>query len=66
MRKPSLMKEEHISHFTFDEAIAFANRAGAELTYFTHMSHNLGLHEEIEKELPPHIRLAYDGLTINI
>jgi phosphoribosyl 1,2-cyclic phosphate phosphodiesterase len=62
----ALQKENHISHFTFDEAIAFANKAGAEITYFTHMSHNLGLHAEIEKELPAHIRLAYDGLTLNI
>jgi phosphoribosyl 1,2-cyclic phosphate phosphodiesterase len=52
--------------FTFDEAIAFANKAGAEVTYFTHMSHNLGLHVDIEKELPSHIRLAYDGLTISL
>jgi phosphoribosyl 1,2-cyclic phosphate phosphodiesterase len=60
----ALQKNEHISHFTFDEAIAFANRAGAETTYFTHMSHNLGQHAEVEQELPPHIRLAYDGLTL--
>ena len=60
----ALQKEDHISHFTFDEAIAFAHKAGAETTYFTPMSHNLGLHGDIEKELPPHIRLAYDGLTV--
>jgi phosphoribosyl 1,2-cyclic phosphate phosphodiesterase len=60
----ALQKNDHISHFTFDEAIAFANKAGAEITYFTHISHNLGLHEDVEKELPPHIRLAYDGLTV--
>ena len=60
----ALQKQDHISHFTFDEAIAFADKAGAETTYFTHMSHNLGRHADVEKELPPHIRLAYDGLTI--
>jgi phosphoribosyl 1,2-cyclic phosphate phosphodiesterase len=60
----ALQKNEHISHFTFDEAIAFANKAGAEMTYFTHISHNLGLHTDVEKELPPHIRLAYDGLSV--
>lgn len=60
----ALQKTDHISHFTFDEAIAFAEKVGAEMTYFTHMSHNLGLHEDIEKELPPNIRLAYDGLSI--
>lgn len=62
----ALQKEGHISHFTFDEAIAFANEIGAEMTYFTHMSHNLGKHEDVEQELPPHIRLAYDGLSIEV
>ncbi|MFA6275306.1 MAG: MBL fold metallo-hydrolase [Pedobacter sp.] len=62
----ALQKEEHISHFTLDEAIAFANKAGAEKTYFTHMSHNLGLHADIEKELPNHIKLAYDGLSFEL
>lgn len=60
----ALQKENHISHFTFQEAIDFAEKAGAETTYFTHMSHNLGLHAEIEKELPANIRLAFDGLQI--
>lgn len=62
----ALQKENHISHFTFDEAIAFANKAGAEITYLTHMSHNLGLHADIEKELPSHIKLAYDGLSFKL
>jgi len=60
----ALQKEDHISHLTFSEAIEMANKIGAEMTYFTHISHNLGLHEEVSKELPDHIRLAYDGLTI--
>ncbi|HTM97443.1 MAG TPA: MBL fold metallo-hydrolase [Pedobacter sp.] len=62
----ALQKEDHISHFTLQEAIDFAEKVGAEMTYFTHMSHNLGLHADVEKELPPHIRLAYDGLSITI
>lgn len=62
----ALQREGHISHFTLQEAIDFANLAGAEVTYFTHISHNLGLHAEVEKELPPHIRLAYDGLSFEI
>lgn len=60
----ALQKEHHISHFTLDEAVEFARRIGAEATYFTHMSHNLGLHEDVEKELPKNIKLAYDGLTL--
>ena len=62
----ALQIQEHISHFTFAEAIAFAERIGAETTYFTHISHNLGLQEEVERNLPPNIRLAYDGLVIEV
>ena len=60
----ALQHEEHISHFTLKEAIAFAQKIGAEMTYLTHISHNLGLHEEVEKELPENIKLAYDGLSL--
>lgn len=62
----ALQREEHISHFTFEEAIAFANDIGAEMTYFTHISHNLGKHEDVQRELPSNIRLAYDGLKIEV
>lgn len=62
----ALQKEAHISHFTLAEAIDFANKVGAERTYFTHISHNLGKHAEVEKELPAHIRLAYDGLVLDV
>ncbi|WP_316818389.1 MBL fold metallo-hydrolase [Pedobacter nyackensis] len=60
----ALQREEHISHFTLDEAIAFSQKVGAETTYFTHISHNLGLHGSVEKDLPTNIKLAYDGLMI--
>ena len=62
----ALQKEDHITHLTFSEAIELANKVGAEMTYFTHISHNLGLHAEVSKELPAHIKLAYDGLTIEL
>jgi phosphoribosyl 1,2-cyclic phosphate phosphodiesterase len=62
----ALQKESHISHLTFDEAIEMAKKIGAETTYFTHISHNLGLHAEVEKELPPNIKLAFDGLTFEL
>jgi phosphoribosyl 1,2-cyclic phosphate phosphodiesterase len=62
----ALQKEDHVSHLTFNEAIALANKIGAEKTFFTHMSHTLGLHSEIEKELPTHINLAYDGLSFEV
>ncbi|ALL05081.1 MBL fold metallo-hydrolase [Pedobacter sp. PACM 27299] len=60
----ALQHEEHISHFTLKEAVAFAQKIGAEMTYLTHISHNLGLHEEVERELPGNIKLAYDGLSL--
>ncbi|RZM24220.1 MAG: MBL fold metallo-hydrolase [Pedobacter sp.] len=60
----ALQKEQHISHFNLTEAIDFARKIDAETTYFTHISHNLGLHEKVEEELPDNIKLAYDGLTI--
>jgi phosphoribosyl 1,2-cyclic phosphate phosphodiesterase len=62
----ALQKEKHISHFTLDEAVAFAREAKAEKTYFTHMSHRLGTHTDIMRELPDNIELAYDGLVINL
>jgi len=62
----ALQKEPHISHFTLGEAIAFAERVGAETAYLTHISHNLGKHADVEKDLPSNIRLAYDGLKIEI
>jgi len=60
----ALQKESHISHLTFNEAIELAEKVGAQITYFTHISHNLGLHDKVSKELPGNIKLAYDGLTI--
>ncbi|RZA02235.1 MAG: MBL fold metallo-hydrolase [Sphingobacteriaceae bacterium] len=62
----ALQKQTHISHFTLDEAIAFAQEIGAERTYFTHISHRLGKHEDISKDLPLGIELAYDGLQLEI
>jgi len=62
----ALRREEHISHFTFQQAIDLANELKAETTYLTHISHQLGLHAEVEKELPEHIRLAYDGLKFDL
>jgi phosphoribosyl 1,2-cyclic phosphate phosphodiesterase len=62
----ALRKEAHVSHFTLDEAIELANELAVPEVYFTHLSHQLGKHEDINRELPPHIRLAYDGLKISL
>ncbi len=62
----ALRHEKHISHFTLEEAIEQANIIQADNTYFTHISHLLGKHEEVSKGLPSTISLAYDGLKIEI
>ncbi len=58
----ALRKEKHISHFTLDEAIEIVERLKPKRAYFTHISHLMGKHEEVEKLLPDGIFLAQDGL----
>lgn len=60
----ALRKKEHHSHLNLDEALALMEKIQPEIGYFTHISHLLGQQVEIEKELPDHIHLAYDGLKI--
>lgn len=62
----ALRKEPHISHFSLSEAISLVKELNVPKAYFTHISHQLGLHEEISRELPEGVELAYDGLTLNI
>lgn len=62
----ALQHTDHISHFNLQEALEFARMVGAEQTYLTHVSHNLGRHEEVEKDLPAGVSLAYDTLSIFI
>lgn len=62
----ALRHEAHPSHFTLKEAIDVATVVGAENTYFTHISHQLGLHDEVEATLPQGMHLAYDGLTLHL
>lgn len=62
----ALQKTEHLSHLTLEEAIAFAEKIGAKKTYFTHLSHRMGKHTEVEKELPENILIAHDGLQISL
>lgn len=58
----ALRKYHHPSHYTLDEAIRIAQRVQARSTYFTHISHHMGKHEDVEKELPDSIHLGFDGL----
>lgn len=61
----ALRKQTHLSHFTLDEAVDLVNELEIPQAYFTHISHQMGLHSEINKELPDHIQLAYDGFRLN-
>lgn len=62
----ALRKEKHISHFTLQEAVNLARSLEIPDVYFTHISHQLGLHASINAELPKGIQLAYDGLSLSI
>ena len=62
----ALRREAHISHFTLAEAVALATELGAKQTYFTHMSHQIGFHDDVCSELPDGIDLAHDGLVVEI
>ncbi|MFM2208101.1 MAG: hypothetical protein RL213_2076 [Bacteroidota bacterium] len=62
----ALRKEKHVSHFNLEEALALVREFKPERAYFTHISHQLGLHAALERELPEGVRCAYDGLTITI
>ena len=61
----ALRIQEHYSHLNLEEAIALAKKINAEKTYFTHISHLLGKHHEVEKTLPENVHLAYDGLSVS-
>jgi phosphoribosyl 1,2-cyclic phosphate phosphodiesterase len=56
----------HISHLSLAEAIELTRKIGAKRTFFTHMSHDIGLHEDVNNLLPKNMQLAYDGLQLSI
>ncbi len=62
----ALRRETHISHFTLDEALDLIKELNPKKAYLTHISHQLGTHTEVSKELPPNVELSYDGLQLVI
>ncbi|MBR4311906.1 MAG: MBL fold metallo-hydrolase [Bacteroidaceae bacterium] len=62
----ALRQRPHATHQTIDQAIEVARRVGAREVYLIHMSHEAGLHAETDAQLPEHVHLSYDGLTIEI
>ena len=62
----ALRIREHISHFNLKEALSFINEVKPEVAYLTHVSHLMGRTEDVEKQLPDKVMLAYDGLKVDI
>lgn len=62
----ALRRKEHLSHLNLAQAVELARAVGARHTYFTHISHLMGLHAEVEAELPEGMHLACDGLTLTV
>lgn len=62
----ALRLTSHPSHQSLEEAIALSQRINPKITYLTHMSHQMGLHEEMEKRLPDNIHFAWDGLELSV
>ncbi len=61
----ALRHETHVSHFTFKEAVELLLELDCKQGWLTHISHQLGKHEEVNSQLPQHIRCAYDGLKLD-
>ena len=62
----ALRIEPHHSHFNLEEALEFVEKVKPEKAYFTHISHYMGFHEEVEKQLPKNVHLAYDNLVVDL
>ncbi|NGZ88899.1 MBL fold metallo-hydrolase [Psychroflexus maritimus] len=62
----ALRKEEHRSHLNLAQALKIIQEIKPERAYLTHISHHMGFHDEVQKELPEGVFLAYDNLKISI
>ena len=62
----ALRHEKHLAHFSLKEALVIIEKIGARNSYITHVSHQLGLYEQVSKTLPKGVFLSYDGLKIEV
>jgi phosphoribosyl 1,2-cyclic phosphate phosphodiesterase len=62
----ALQQHPHPSHFTLKQSLDQINKINPEQAYLTHISHNMGLHDAVSKDLPDNVFLAYDGLKLNL
>lgn len=61
----ALKKTKHLSHETVGEALENIKRIAPKKAYLIHMSHRVGLHAVIDKELPPNVYYSFDGLVLD-
>lgn len=62
----ALRKKKHIAHQNLEEALMQIKRIHPQKAYLIHASHHLGLHDDIERELPDNVFLSYDQLEIEL
>ncbi len=62
----ALRFEEHRTHLNVKEALSLVDKIKPKKTYFTHISHHMGFHADVEDQLPDNVHLAYDGLALTI
>ena len=62
----ALRKENHLSHFNLEEALAVIRLIRPKEAWLTHIGHQMGLASEVSKELPPQVKLAYDTFVTEI
>jgi phosphoribosyl 1,2-cyclic phosphate phosphodiesterase len=62
----ALRDKDHIAHYTTAEALKLIEEVKPDTAYLIHMSHQFGLHADMERFLPPHVHVAYDGLVVDI
>ena len=60
----SLQRTSHISHLNLDQAVALIEELKPKRALLTHISHFMGLHDEVNNELPSYIQLAFDGQKV--
>jgi len=56
----------HYSHLCVEEALDLVQRIKPDQTWFIHISHHMGLYEEVTAQLPDGVDLAYDGLSVTV
>ena len=62
----ALRREKHISHFSLEEALSLLDDVKPKQAVLTHISHYMGLHDEVNKELPDNVKLGFDNQVFNL